>query len=436
MTSRLCLLLVIHTGLGAPALCHAQAGAGAGARNAPLIARQSSHLAPGRCWPSLQELHAPFADILVPPSAVSAGAAETAAQSPAQPLARAVALEKLRQVEALRPGFRLPRPVLLPQVVRFINAELARQKVSWRLALALAASAPPARGAAAVAAPVVFMDGGVSFTVQPPPPAEQLLVDWHEGLLEYALPEPPAFVEALAEGSVGSLILALAETVPATVTFEAGAAGGGGDGGRVVLTPWLPQGRPPLGERRPGADLQKLYADVLYPTPGQLKKGVDPGSFHGRAQELRAVLRALQPAPPLPRPVLLPQVLRHVNAELARQQAPYRVLFQPSPHEWEDASVYYDETLCRVWNTREFRDGSPSAVSEGLSIGNLYKIVMNLDSSRRWPEILTLLPAEGAIVVQSRFEDSCVIIDPFWVERWYELFREDMLLALRIVLEP
>lgn len=63
--------------------------------------------------------------------------------------------------------------------------------------------------------------------------------------------------------------------------------------------------------------MQKLYAEALYATPGQLRKGVDPGSFHGRAQGLacgRAVLLSLPRAPLCPRPILLPRVLRQLLA--------------------------------------------------------------------------------------------------------------------------
>ena len=401
MLSRLCLLLVIHTGLLVPALCLAQADTGGG--KGQLIPRKTPHGRPCCDWPSLQEVHAPFADILVTPSAGAPGTEQALAEKPAQAQdqAHAIALEKVRQAEALRPSFHLPRPVLLPQVVRFINAELATQKVPWTLALALAASAPPAHGAAAAAQKVVVMDGGVPFTVHVPPPAEQLLVSWHEGLLEYALPEPPAFVHALEEGTLGGLILALAQVLPATVTFEPAAAGGG----RVVLTPWLPEGRPPLGQRLPLEELQRLYADVLYTTPGQLKKSVNPTSFHHRARELQAVLRTLKAVPVLPQPALRPQVLRLMNEALARQHAPYRVLYQPNPHPWEDAAEHYDDVLCHLWQVQDY-------AKEALSTGNPGDIIMLLGADWRWPEALSLLPEEGSLVVQGRFQEGCVEISP------------------------
>lgn len=286
----------------------------------------------------------------------------------------AEALARVDEARRLHPSFLLPAPRLLPQIIRYLNAELAARKAAWRVALCLN------------------------------PAAGQDAFEYHSGLLRSALPPDARRDAALAAAdtaTLGGIIASLAESLGADLLLLPGreGAGTGANAGaatlpRLVLAHQLPGSaaaqRPdphPMGLIRPCKDMLADFADILHPTAGFLPAEQTLAPADPRAAQIMGRLRALRPRARLPQPVLLSQALRHWNAEVSAQGAPERVWLQLNPGSDEDA-IYTDLWL--------YQTLAPPAMVQAESLGAM------IDALRQsYPHAVTLCP-DGTIVVHDR----------------------------------
>ncbi len=200
------------------------------------------------------------------------------------------AAELWRRLEAAQPGLRLPLPVGAPQVLRLLNEEMTAQGLAWEVRLHL--DLAPGEHA---------------------PPA-------HDGVLLHGLPPHAGLQQALATGSLAQMLRALADCLHATLTPCAG--------GKLLLVQGPSPLRldAPLGTVRPLAELRRDFADVLRITNrsepyASFALPVGDARIATMVRRLREVKLTRIP----PRPALLSQMLRFLNAEMARQQVPYEV---------------------------------------------------------------------------------------------------------------
>lgn len=284
----------------------------------------------------------------------------------------------LRVLANVQPGSRLPWPALRPQVVRYVNAELVLQGLPWQVRLQLNAAPEDAQAVR----DAVLAEGGPG----------------------------PALQQALAAGTLGEIIKALAATLDAEVVPRAE--------GRVLLALrrshrqlWRLQGKIPATEV-----MRAEFADILAP-PGSAPNAIplpegraprfsdrledvaalDPAAAE-RLRTLRQQLKAAAlagPAARLPVPATLPQVLRLVNAEFARLRLPYSICLDLEPPDGMDAGRWLARHLYR-------KAMSSDRIEAPLLSGHLEFLLHGLDNLN-----CVLAPPDESGRLLLRFADAC-----------------------------
>ncbi len=241
--------------------------------------------------------------------------------------------EMLQRLEALQPRTRLPWPALPAQVARHLTQELHKQGHPGSVKLRLNAGLGGDAGA------------------------------WRTLVLYYGTPAP-RLQQALATGTLGQIAAALAESLQGRLIPCA-------DGLLVVelqLSPARldnPHGAPP-----DLAALQQEFADVFC-----APVGVPPPLTADEKQQtarLPEQLGSLRPAVPLPCPVLLPQVIRHLNAEFARQHVPCSLAVEFEPQKMMDPAsslegMCYQDSLSDERFEKVLRSGTLQEIIDALA---------------------------------------------------------------------